>query len=1814
NIIQYCYNSGLVSSNSSSTVGGVIGSNLTAYRSSNIRTALYYNVSAFLNYDQPLTYAPSSAISSQGLEKTSMFESQMLSLGFTTDIWTFKDIDGNYAYFPQLKVFSENQYQTVIDDSIMSVITNPFLGDGTADSPYIIRNTNDMLVLTKSIGENYDADGIYYIVEATVSEIDLTDVGFIPIGTKDYPFKGHFDGNYANFIVNIDASTSDYQGLFGNIYSSASVKNLSVSGSITGNNYVGGVAGYNTGEISDVYSMASITGVNYVGGLVGLNSGTMDLIYNTGAIYSTGNYVGGLVGFNSGQITNGYNGSRVKGKSNVGGIAGYSSVSLNGTLFYNQTIVYYDDDVEGLIKPARAVSNLTDYQAGLEKEYMIGLEITDNFSSDIWVLKETSGLYDYYPQLINFANNSLSTISTNSVSSVSIIRFKYGSGTQSNPYLIVDEYDMKALSDITKTNDLSGMYFKVADGVKTLDLTIEGLEFDLIGASNYHQFKGGFNGNGVTIIIDTSKSTTNYVGLFGYLGENSEVKNLTISGAVTGKERVGALAGEAYKSTISNIYNEALVSGSRYIGGIVGVISYSTVTESYNMADITGTSRDVGGLIGYSTQSTVSYGFNYGVITAPYVLGGIIGNAETNTTISYVYNRNRVVSTGTGTYVGGITGYLNAGSLSYSYSAGAVIGKNLSYIGGLVGRVNGSTIETDSYYDLSLLEAELLDSNFIIPTSAIGNKLDQDNVTGINKSDMVGDNAKTTMTLGLDEWVYISNDGINTYYPQLECFSDNLNDYVKEDSLQSVKSFVFVGDGNEVSPYIIVNKYDMLNLSELVASGIDFSGMYFKVKDDVETIDLTYGINFISIGSKDCIFDGIFDGKNTRFVLNINDGSDYQGLFGYLGENAIVMNLSVSGEVTGNDFVGSIAGYNKGTIENVYSIADVFGSDYVGGIAGTNGGSILNVYHIASVLGSDYVGGIVGENTNILEQSYVSSSVFGVSSVGGIVGVSSGSESDVYYNSSKVELSENSSLNKPYKAISNEEDTDNVTGVSAKDLYNENTSLSSDIWTFEEAIGFYAYYPQLTTFATSSYAIIQTNSKESVTVSKFNEGSGTEENPYIIRDEYDMESVSEMITSKYTLKDIYFIVIAEGGIIDLTKLEDTYIPIGNSTTQFLGNFDGMNTVFNIDLDNSSYYQGLFGFVGTDGVIKNVGVRGAVSGNNFVGGIAGRNYGTIENCYNMADISAVTYAGGISGWNDGTITNVFNNGDITVSNRYAGGISGGNSKNKVISFAYNTGNISAYGSSGYSEVGGIVGYCYGNLDNVYSAGQVIGAKNYIGGLIGRLVGSPIITNAQYVIENITYTDTSYITPTKAIGNSNIDLVVGVYMNQLSSDQLFDINLTLDQYVLKQNINFVGYYPQINVFAENDNDLFKADSLESVTHALLYGSGTTDSPYSINSSYDLRAIGIVTEAGFSTEDMYFKVSDDAVIDFEAIKTYYVPIGTKDNPFKGNFDGNNILMTVAIDNQTEDYQGIFGYVGYQAEIYSCNLEGYVKGNDYVGLLAGYNLASVSNVFIDGSVTGNDYVGMVSGYGNGDYTEVFAKGEIISGSFVGGLIGYSNNSTINTSYFVGTIDSSGGFVGGIVGYAEENVNIEDVFFNGTINAIYGNDVGGISGLFKGYINNSYVNANIIGGNKTGGIVGENDGEIEHVFYSGEMKATAKSGGVLGVNNGTVSCAYYNATDISLMRNLEGYITPTSAIDGTTDTDDVKGLELETMTGMYAIGTEEGQMDLDGSLYHLKTGTDFTMYFPEAYTFKNYDSDIVQADSLKSITYKKIDGMGTAA
>jgi len=185
---------------------------------------------------------------------------------------------------------------------------------------------------------------------------------------------------------------------------------------------------------------------------------------------------------------------------------------------------------------------------------------------------------------------------------------------------------------------------------------------------------------------------------------------------------------------------------------------------------------------------------------------------------------------------------------------------------------------------------------------------------------------------------------------------------------------------------------------------------------------------------------------------------------------------------------------------------------------------------------------------------------------------------------------------------------------------------------------------------------------------------------------------------------------------DTTTTGSGFTPIGNSTTSFTGTFDGLgHTITGLYINRTSSYIGQFGAVGTNGIVRNIGlVGGSVKGGNLVGELVGYNRGTISNAYATGSVTGTNAVGGLVGANsNGTVSHAYATGSVTGGSLTTGGLVGVNSSGTV-SNSYATGSV-----TGGSWVGGLVGNNVGGgtIKNAYATGSVIGTNSNVGGLVG-----------------------------------------------------------------------------------------------------------------------------------------------------------------------------------------------------------------------------------------------------------------------------------------------------------------------------------------------------------------------------------------------------------------------------------------------------------------------------------------------------------------
>ena len=235
--------------------------------------------------------------------------------------------------------------------------------------------------------------------------------------------------------------------------------------------------------------------------------------------------------------------------------------------------------------------------------------------------------------------------------------------------------------------------------------------------------------------------------------------------------------------------------------------------------------------------------------------------------------------------------------------------------------------------------------------------------------------------------------------------------------------------------------------------------------------------------------------------------------------------------------------------------------------------------------------------------------------------------------------------------------------------------------------------------------------------------------------------------------------------IDLSGYRDGggWVPIGNDTNHFTGNFEGNGfKIRNLYINRpNTDYQGLFGYTqgatltnislediditggdrtgglvgeALNSTISNSYATGSVTGTSRTGGLVGRaaESSTISNSYATGEVSGTgTRTGGLVGVASYsiTITNSYATGSVKGTGSYTGGLVGLAYQSITITNSYATGSV-----SGDKATGGLVGAVdNSNVSNSYATGSVKSTGSYTGGLVGVAWNSSKISNSYWNIE-------------------------------------------------------------------------------------------------------------------------------------------------------------------------------------------------------------------------------------------------------------------------------------------------------------------------------------------------------------------------------------------------------------------------------------------------------------------------------------------------
>lgn len=565
-----------------------------------------------------------------------------------------------------------------------NIENNPW---GSESNPYII-GTRDQLVTLSNIVRGatnatnswYTSD-VYKYVKGTIASYggayfklarSIASIGNItPIGTISNVFAATFDGNNNNLSgLNISVAGNNI-GLFGYI-SGATIKNLTVNGSVKGSSNVGGVVGY------------------------ALNS-TIENVTNNASISST--YKDAPYEIKQFDAHPYDSTTQAVSKVNDGDLNSKYYSAKKGAMSFivqNTTLAY----IFGFaITNANDTNNTAEIQKRTPQSVKIWGSNNDFTRGDY----DTGGGNTTVPNEWGWEvvyDSTLAMPSTNSY------RKEFFSGFKLRNY----KYYY--------------IYVKAADNYSTLQFA----EFDLLTTNS--QNVGGVVGyaNGTNIKNDTNNASvegdTSVGGIVGYADSTSRMYGTIVnSGNITANNMVGGVSGEnhgfwcdtnsnygTFKNSGSingrngatvggvtafadkemrNAFNTGNVIGGNAVGGVAGRVQ-APIKNSYNSGEIVGTNP--------TAQGEIS-----GTPTGVFV-GGITGYTTVNGTISNCYNTGTIAAhsasneyINNGDYVGGIVGFAQA-KVEHCANIGGLIDGN-NFIGGIVGSALDNT-NIDYCYDV----------------------------------------------------------------------------------------------------------------------------------------------------------------------------------------------------------------------------------------------------------------------------------------------------------------------------------------------------------------------------------------------------------------------------------------------------------------------------------------------------------------------------------------------------------------------------------------------------------------------------------------------------------------------------------------------------------------------------------------------------------------------------------------------------------------------------------------------------------------------------------------------------------------------------------------------------------------------------------------------------------------------------------------------------------------------------------------------------------------------------------------------------------
>ena len=476
-------------------------------------------------------------------------------------------------------------------------------------------------------------------------------------------------------------------------------------------------------------------------------------------------------------------------------------------------------------------------------------------------------------------------------------------------------------------------------------------------------------------------------------------------------------------------------------------------------------------------------------------------------------------------------------------------------------------------------------------------------------------------------------------------------------------------------------------------------------------------------------------------------------------------------------------------------------------------------------------------------------------------------------------------------------------------------------------------------------------------------------------------------------------------------------------TTYTGSFHGSGYTITIHTSGATAnYQGLFARIGNDAMVENLYLAGNIqcSKSRLVGGIAGENYGTIENCWVSADVSSdwqnsssayTAKVGGIAGENHGTVKFCCMTGNVTNDDKDVGGIVGYNNGGTID-------NCTFYGTrySKSTQDNIWVGDQKGTLTNQHSSDDLLNEdtwRAYLGILVNsycfvchKAVEKPYSITIAEGSTALTTDQTKArpgltITLTPASGTNPKHIVVRNADGNPVAEWYAPIASTLSFTMPQRNVTVIAY----------DN-------------ATWAGSGTKADPYLISTAgeWDQICTQVSQAAGNDAvfSGTYFKQTADFTI------KHGIGEGNS-KAFGGVYDGDGHTLTCDI-SVTDEAAAPFHQVS-GATISNLHVTGAISGGIHTaGLVAfssGSSRTSIDNCRMSATITctGNDTNdahggGFIGHAGESEYavTDCLFDGKLIAetngkgNTHIGAIVGWGGGGTriIHTTIEKGTFEGA--------------------------------------------------------------------------------------------------------------------------------------------------------------------------------------------------------------